>query len=204
MRMLYFYVEEESAETALVELVPKILHFVEDWDFEIYRSQGKLDLLRDLPNRLKRHQYETNVDWRVIILLDRDDDDCVELKKKLETFCTSALLRTRSQQYPDYQVINRIACEELEAWFFGDIGAIVQAYPGVDRYLAKQAPFRDPDAISGGTWEQLERILAPYHPGGLEKIRAATEISRHMNPDINRSKSFQVFRDALRDLFNDA
>ena len=41
---------------------------------------------------------------------------------------------------------------------------------------------------------------AKYHPGGLEKIRAAREISNHMDPDRNRSRSFQVFRDALRSI----
>ena len=41
---------------------------------------------------------------------------------------------------------------------------------------------------------------AKYHPGGLEKIRAAREISNHMDPDRNRSRSFQVFRDALRNI----
>ena len=41
---------------------------------------------------------------------------------------------------------------------------------------------------------------AKYHPGGLEKIRAAQEISEHMDPDRNRSHSFQLFRDVLRSI----
>ncbi|MGH4015146.1 MAG: hypothetical protein ACRDSL_14740 [Pseudonocardiaceae bacterium] len=36
--------------------------------------------------------------------------------------------------------------------------------------------------------------------GGLAKITAATEIARHMNVDVNRSRSFQVFRDGVRRL----
>lgn len=57
-------------------------------------------------------------------------------------------------------------------------------------------------AIKGGTWERLEQVLSRYHAGGLQKLRAAEEIAQHMEPDRNRSKSFQVFRDALRDLFD--
>lgn len=80
--------------------------------------------------------------------------------------------------------------------------ALVAAYPGVSPHLGKQARYRNPDAIVGGTWEALERVLqrAGYYPGGLPKIEAAANISEHMDPDSNTSKSFQVFRDALRTL----
>jgi hypothetical protein len=94
--------------------------------------------------------------------------------------------------------------EELEAWFFGDVEAICQAYPKVSANLANQQPYRDPDAIKGGTWEALERVLqkAGYHPGGLEKYKASSEISQYMNPKSNRSKSFQVFYHGLLDCIN--
>ena len=98
-----------------------------------------------------------------------------------------------------FQVSVRLAIEELEAWFFGDTGALCSAYPGLPVSLASQAPYRDPDAIRGGTWEALERELqkAGYHQGGLAKIKAAREISFYMDPARNRSRSFQVFRDGL-------
>ncbi len=53
--------------------------------------------------------------------------------------------------------------------------------------------------MAGGTWESLERVLqkAGYHAGGLSKLKAAREISIHMDPVRNRSRSFQVFRDGL-------
>ena len=97
----------------------------------------------------------------------------------------------------------RIAIEELEAWFFGDIPALKTAYPKIPASLTQKAPYRDPDNINGGTWEQPEKVLMEYgyHPGGLEKIRAAKEISEHMDPETKRSKSFQVFRDGLRSIF---
>lgn len=50
-----------------------------------------------------------------------------------------------------FQVVNRIAVEELEAWFFGDWSALQAAYPRVPATIPQKARFRDPDAIVGGT-----------------------------------------------------
>lgn len=202
MLKLEFYVEEPSAEAALIYLVPAILRgYEEKYDFDIFTFAGKPALLRKLPQRLKAYRYRQDSDWRVIVLVDRDHDDCHELKQQLETIALEAGLITRSKQASKFQVINRIAIEELEAWFFGDVQALVKAYPDVPETLDRQAGYRDPDAISGGTWEKLGRVLQKHHPGGLEKVRAAEAIAYHMQPERSRSKSFQVFRDALRALF---
>ncbi|WP_394356700.1 DUF4276 family protein [Candidatus Methanocrinis alkalitolerans] len=74
----------------------------------------------------------------------------------------------------------------------------------IPRSLETRSKYRDPDAIQGGTWEELEKELQRkgYFHGGLAKIEAAKAISAHMDPDQNRSKSFQVFRDGLRDMVN--
>ena len=79
------------------------------------------------------------------------------------------------------------------------MNAIVQAYPRVSKNLASQAKYRDPDQITGGTWEALEKILqrAGYHQGGLEKLKAARELSSYTDPGKNRSKSFTVFCNGL-------
>ncbi len=199
--LLHFYVEESSAEAALIELIPRILHD-KNFDFDIFPFQGKPSLLKRLPDRLKAYRHRLGEDWRVIVLVDRDNADCLQLKQELESISKSVGLSTRTTSPSQFQVINRIAIEELEAWFFGDVEALVAAYPRLDPNLAKQAPYRDPDAIVGGTWEKLEVVLNVEHPGGLEKIRAAHEIARHMQPERNRSKSFQVFRDALLALFD--
>lgn len=194
-----FLVEEASLESALTQLLPKILPSTVT--FKIHAFRGKDDLICKLPNSLKGYQAWLPPDWKIVILIDEDREDCLKLKKQLEDISILAGLITKSscQKNKFFQVLNRIVVEELEAWFFGDVEAICQAYPKVSANLANQQPYRDPDAIKGGTWEALERVLrrAGYHQGGLEKYKASSEISKYMNPESNRSKSFQVFCQGL-------
>lgn len=198
-----FLVEEPSAEAALQNLVPKILG--QNVSFAIHPHQGKTDLLAKLPGRLKGYRSWLPNDWRIVVLIDADyAKACQTLKAKLEAASHRAGLLTKSAAAAgsQFQVLNRLAIEELEAWFFGDIEAINAAYPRVDLNLGKKAKYRNPDAIAGGTWEALERELqrAGYYRGGLGKIVAAREISTHMNPERNRSESFQVFRQGLLEI----
>lgn len=201
---LEFLVEEASLESALTQLLPKILPSTVS--SKIHAFRGKPDLLAKLPDRLKGYQAWLPPDWKIVILIDEDREDCRKLKEKLEIMAISSGLITKSscQKDKSFQVLNRIVVEELEAWFFGDVQAIRQAYPKVSANLANQQPYRDPDAIKGGTWEALERVLkkAGYHPGGLEKYKASSEISKYMNPESNRSKSFQVFYQGLLESIN--
>jgi hypothetical protein len=130
-----------------------------------------------------------------------NSDDCHEIKSKLERAAIQARLITKSSagSIPRFQVLNRLAIEELEAWFFGDIQALHTAYPRISLGLGNRARYQDSDAIIGGTWEALARELkrAGYFPGGFSQITAAREISKFMAPERNRSKSFQVFRQGL-------
>ena len=194
-----FLVEELSTKEALDNLLPKIL--ASSVTFDIHPYRGKADLLSKLPNRLKGYKAWLPSNYRIVILIDEDRENCIALKSKLESIVCEAGFITKSAVGIDepFQVLNRLAIEELEAWFFGDVQALVTAYPGVSPHLATQAKYREADAITGGTWEALEKVLqrAGYHQGGLEKVKAAREISLHMNPPDNRSKSFQVFYDGL-------
>jgi hypothetical protein len=120
----------------------------------------------------------------------------------MDTSARNAGLQTPAQSpYKSRpQVLNRIAIEELEAWFFGDVQAITTAYPRVPRTLAEKSKYRNSDAITGGTWEALERTLqkAGYYPAGMPKIEVARNVARYMVPDRNRSPSFKTFIDAIR------
>jgi hypothetical protein len=197
-----FLVEEPSSEAALQNILPRILQ--EQITFSIHPFRGKPDLLKKLPARLRGYRSWIPESWRIVVLVDADEKDCREIKARLEKAALHAKLITRSAVSPGsrFQVLNRLAIEELEAWFFGDIEALKAAYPRVPLRLANKARYRDPDAILGGTWEALERELkrVGYFPSGLNKISAAREISKFMAPERNRSKSFQVFRQGLLEL----
>lgn len=203
-----FLLEEPSAEAALQNLLPKV--FAQEVEFGLRVFQSKDDLLNKLPNRLQgyRNWFNIQPDLRVVVLIDEDRQDCNTLKQQLEEAALQAGLSTKSRprSNQNFQVLNRIAVEELEAWFLGDVQAIVAAYPGVPTTLENKRRYRDPDAIRGGTWETLLRVLqnAGHYSNlsRLPKIEAARNISRHMVPSRNRSKSFQVFRNGLLTLIN--
>ncbi len=191
--------EEPSAEAALHLLLHKILG--SEVSFAIHPHQGKPDLLRKLPARLQAYRAWIPEDYRIVVLVDADNSDCAALKAQLEAAARRARFTTRSRARSSgrFHVLNRLAVEELEAWFFGDPDAVNAAYPRVSATLATQAKYRNPDAIKGGTWEALERELqrVGYHAGGLGKIAAARDIAAHMEPNRNRSKSFRTFRQGL-------
>lgn len=192
-------VEEPSTEAALIELLPKIVGSRATW--AIHPHQGKKDLLNKLPQRLRGYASWLPHDTYIVVLIDEDRESCRRLKQRLENAASGAGLSTRNSPINGMmiQVVNRIAVEELEAWFFGDAPAIMQAYPGIPASLSQKAKYREPDAITGGTWEALEQMLqrAGYFKGGLAKIEAARSIAGKMDPRQNRSRSFRCFRDAL-------
>lgn len=160
---LEIFVEEPSAEAALRNIVPRILG--EDVTFSVYPHQGKKNLLAELPKRLRSYARWLPEDRKIVVLIDADSQDCIAQKERLESMAREAGLRTRSAgPGGQFQVLNRLAVEELEAWFFGDMEALRSAYPRVPSSLAQRAPYRDPDAIRGGTWEALERLLSTRPP----------------------------------------
>lgn len=186
-------------EAALRALVPRIAR---DLAFEIHPHTSKNDLIAKLPNRLRGYKAWLPDNWRIVVIVDSDDDDCSELKNRLERIATEVGLITRTAaDGGSHKVVNRIAVEELEAWFFGDWKAVRTAYPGV-KDIVRKAAYREPDRIKGGTWEALERELrkAGYFEGRLAKIEAATAIAAQMDPARNSSKSFQVLRDTLQEM----
>ena len=193
-------------EAALRLLLPKVLG---DLSFEIYPHQCKDELLFRLPQRLRGYGQRRKSDpWFrdrccIVVVIDRDDDDCAQLKRRLEKIAKDVGLVTRSNPKDGaYMVVNRLAIEELEAWYFGDWEAVRAAYPRASATVPSQAKYRHPDAIAGGTWEAFERVLkkAGYFSGGLRKVEAARAVTVHMDPSRNASPSFRIFRDVLLEM----
>ena len=187
-------VEEPSMEAFLQEVLDRT---VTGCTFNIHTFQGRPDLINKLQNRLYGYKWITP-GYRIVILVDRDSDDCHDLKHQLEDIADRARLISRSEGC-NWQIVNRIVIEELEAWYFGDWQAVCCAYPNVPGTVPNQARYRNPDAISGGTWETFERILQThgYFQTGLRKVEAARAISAHIDPSRNRSRSFLTFYNAI-------
>lgn len=189
-------VEEPSMEAVLRTLLPRMIGPA---TFAIHPHQGKFDLMTRLSARLRGYARWLPAEAMVLVVVDRDNQDCRELKQALDRIASEARRGTAGRPDGGIRVVNRIAIEELEAWYFGDWEAVRRAYPKVSAGVVRRRGFRTPDLIQGGTWEAFERVLqrAGYFSGGLRKIEAAQAIALHMDPSRNTSPSFRALRDAL-------
>lgn len=202
MRTIEVLVEEESMQKALAQLLPKLIG---GRAIHKIRNLGcKSKLLRLLPDRLAayRERIQAGEDLRILVLVDRDDDDCMALKQQLESQAIAKGLLTKSNAGGGraFHVVNRIAIEELEAWFIGDPIALRQAFTSLPNINPKTGIFRNPDNISGGTWEALHRYLKSHgvYRQSFPKIDAAQRIGAQLDPIRNRSRSFHAFVNAIQ------
>lgn len=69
---------EEFLKTLLPRMLP------DGPTFDIRAFGGKTDLLGKLDQRLRAYGRWLPPDWRLVVMVDRDDDDCHELKAQLE------------------------------------------------------------------------------------------------------------------------
>jgi hypothetical protein len=195
-------VEEQSAEEALKHLLPRLIGNRAQW--KLINLGSKYKLLGALPQRLAAYSQRIGQgeDLRVMVLVDRDDDDCEALKRRLEAAATDAGLATKS--VPDaegrFHIVNRLVIEELESWFIGDPAALRKAFTSLPAVDATKGIFRNPD--NGGSWEALHRFLKKHgvYKSSYPKIEAARRIAPRLDLNANRSHSFRVFVDGVEAL----
>lgn len=111
---LVFLLEEPSTKCLLDVLLPKILP--ENVEFQTIPHRGKRDLQKSIPRELRG--WNEPGDVRFIIVHDQDAKDCIRLKQELLSLCEGT----------GKEVLVRIACQEMESWYFGDINALAMAY----------------------------------------------------------------------------
>ena len=207
-------VEDSSGSIALDTVMDKILgtnYELHSWRVIPYRGLGRIPrnmhgltdpkkriLLDQLPRILQGYGRSLTDLTAVIVVVDLDDKDCIAFKNEL--------LGVLSACNPRPRALFRIAIEESEAWLLGDREALKSGFPDAkDSVLESYIQ----DSICG-TWEVLADAI---YPGGSTRLRTlgyphigiakgewAKEIAPMMDVDRNRSKSFQVFRDAVRNL----
>jgi len=175
---LVFLLEESSACHVLKALLPNILPTG-------IPHTGKSDLQQSIPRKLRNWRTP---DTRFVVLHDQDANQCVDLKQALTAIC-------RRSGRDDTLV--RIACYELEAWYFGDLEAVRTAYPKFKAAkYAEKSKYRQPDTIVKPSRE-LERLVPEFQKGS-----ASRSIPKHMVIERNRSPSFRIFVEGLRELCN--
>lgn len=186
-KRLEILTEEPSMRYFLEGLLPRILpdDFVLNVNCFVYHHQGKSDLQKRLPNRIRAYQnYPQEV--LVLVVHDQDSNDCILLKTKLLEMIDAVGL--------DIRHLVRIACRELENWYLGDLNSVEQIYPEskATKFAAK-AKFRNPDKLQGS--DEMKRFSEAF-----TKINCARTIAPLLSIEKNKSVSFNHFVSGLQRL----
>jgi len=180
MKKLVCFVEEPSAEAMLKGLLPRLLPGIV---FECKVFDGKQDLERQITLKLRSWN-----DPNVVFLVIRDQDsevDCKKVKARLVKLCKEA---------GKSQTLIRIACRELESFYFGDLVAVETALniSGLSKQKTK-AKYRIPDNIVNPS-KELEKITN----GKYQKTSGSRAIGLHLSLDQNTSHSFNALISGIR------
>ncbi|MFI5620352.1 DUF4276 family protein [Streptomyces sp. NPDC051567] len=191
---LEILVEEESAAEALRPVVAKILDG-KRVRIGFRKFRGKPDLIKNLPDRLKGYATarRRGEDVRIVVLVDRDNDDHADLKDQLDKIAITAGLIPHTEQQPGvFNVLSGIAVRELESWYFGDWPAVRAGFP-----KAPAEPPRshkgNPDQTSGKCSDAFEKMLLSSGVRIASKPEWGRRIGPHLALDGNRSPSFSAF-----------
>jgi len=173
----------------------------QDHDFEVHPHQGKGSLPDDitarpdplrrglldmLPAKLRAYASDPQ-DNAVLVLVDADGDNCENIIAKL-TYVLESL-------DPRPNVIFKLAVEETEAFYLGDLRALRAAFPDADMTRARAYV---PDSICG-TAELFGEIVGDP---GLHKVTWAEKMGPKMGTTIssNRSPSFRALCIGIQEL----
>lgn len=205
-----FLVEDSSGAKLLAHLLPQILGeqgSPHTWRLKPYKGIGRIPpgltakadpakrmLLNHLPRLLQGYGKTPGID-AVVVVLDTDRRDCKAFLQELK----SVVARCK----PMPRTMFRLAIEEMEAWYFGDKQAVLNAYPRAKREVLERYV---QDSVCG-TWELLADAVYPGggisikkagwpRPGEL-KHEWAEKIAPFMDISNNLSPSFAKFRDGV-------
>lgn len=182
MDRIEFLVEEASVAEILKALLPQILPdpWVLDENYFIRVHNGKSDLRRSIPNKLRGFGQISNQVTGFVIVQDRDSNDCHVLKRELVQMCEANIS-------VNIKYLIRIVCRELESWYIGDVNALHSVFPQFKVENIRSAKFRDPDHCVNPK-NELKKIVGEY-----PQIAIARKIGQYMHVGENRSESFKQF-----------
>lgn len=206
-------VEDSSGAALMGYLMPKLLGEAVDshtWRIHNYKGIGRIPkkmvahtdvakktLLDNLPRLLEGYGQTPGYD-AVLVLVDTDDRDVAAFLRELK--------RVLAQCPHAPQTVFGLATEEIEAWYFGDKVALLEAYPRADKKVLNRY---QQDAVCG-TWEMLADALVKggaaalkkqgFHKAGEFKHECAHRIGPLMDVMRNQSPSFGHTRQGVADL----
>lgn len=174
IQKLVFLVEEPSMAEFLSGMLPRVLP--PEVTHQIVPHNGKSALEKSIPRKLRGWREEG---VKFIIIRDNDGADCIAVKSRIVDVCQDA-------GRPDTLV--RIACQELESWYLGDLAAVGDAYhiQNLSRLQAKRK-YRDPDHLSSPSVE-IKKLVTNY-----QKVTGSRLLGPRLSIGGNKSKSFNVF-----------
>jgi hypothetical protein len=210
-------VEDASGAKLLEAVLPKLLGEQGEphtWRVHSYKGIGRIPknlnagadpakriLLDQLPRILRGYGNTPGID-AVVVVLDSDRRNCTQFLTELRALVAGC--------NPAPNTMFRLAIEEMEAWYLGDLQALQQAYPRAKADVLRRYT---QDGVCG-TWELLADAV---HPGGSAAVQRAgwplpgqikcewaERIGPLLDPDRNVSPSFGKFRDGLRRLVAEA
>lgn len=171
MSRIVFLLEEYSMKVLLDGLLPRLYPGL---PFLCVPHEGKQDLEKSIPRKLRRW-HEPGV--RFVVVRDNDGGDCQGVK---------GALAEAAREGGRSDTLIRIACQELEAWYFGAPDVLAAAFRVRRRGTIDQnARYRDPDAIV-----QPAKALAEM-VSDFQKVSGARRMGQVLTRE-NRSRSFQV------------
>lgn len=156
-------------------------------DIDAAPSPVRRGVLDQLPAKLRAFGRDSSLELGVLVLVDADDDDCVDLANRIREVARHVA--------PELRFAARVAVEEMEAFYLGDLAALRRAYPDAD--LARAEEY-DPDSVCG-TWELFGQIVGD---GGGNKVAWAAAMGPRVTttPGKSRSPSFRALIRALKRL----
>lgn len=180
MSRVVFLLEEQSIKVLLDGLLPRLFP---DLLFLCVPHEGKQDLEKSIPRKLRAWQ-EPGV--RFVVLRDNDGANCQALKTRLMDLC-------RDSGRPDTLV--RLACQELEAWYLGDLAALGHSFSRSDlQKLQGKKKFRKPDDLASPA-DEVRKLIPEF-----QKVSGARLLARHLSRDRNQSHSFCILLEGLERL----
>jgi hypothetical protein len=182
MKTLVCFLEEKSACEMLKGVLPRVLP--KDMNVQFIVFEGKQDLDRQLARKLRGWQIPESV---FLVVRDQDAADCKVVKNRLVKICRSVNNNS--------QILTRIACHELESFYFGDLTSVEKALHVTLSSFKRRAKYRIPDNIISPSRE-LEKITN----GVYQKIGGSRAIGKIISLDENLSHSFQMLISGIKKL----